>query len=78
MEDTLNAGSQWYEIDDQRTLREYEGPQEMLEDIWEAHEHGWLPVSMIKCRRSIGRWNRPWKWLTSRAIYVVAYRHAGR
>jgi hypothetical protein len=44
----------------------------MLDDIWEAHEHGWLPISMTEQRRTEGSLLTFWKRETS-LTYTVAY-----
>ena len=72
-------GSQWYEIvEPQRAIQEYERLPEMMDDIWLAHKHGWLPVSMIESRRPNRSLVPPWKWLNKKLVYVVAYRHTGQ
>ena len=50
MEITETAGSSWYDSDARRVLREYESQSEMMDDIWRAFEHGWLPLSMTERR----------------------------
>lgn len=61
----------WDEVEGRRVLREYETKQEMLDDVWEAHEHGWLPVKMTEARR--GRKSLlPWK-RTGEPVYIVSY-----
>ncbi len=66
---TQAGKSSWVGLDERRVQREYETKQGMLDDIWLAHEHGWLPVSMIELRRGglLARLRG------EKATYVVAY-----
>ena len=59
----------WYGLDERRVQREYDTKQCMLDDIWLAHEHGWLPVAMTESRRGgfLGRLRG------DKPTYVVAY-----
>jgi hypothetical protein len=69
---TRVAETAWSGVEGRRVLREYETKQAMLDDIWEAHEEGWLPVSMTEQRRTEGSWVAFWKRETS-VTYTVAY-----
>jgi hypothetical protein len=72
-------GSRWYEfVETQRVIQEYERLPAMMDEIWQAHEHGWLPVSMTESRRPNRSLFPPWKWMNKSVVYVVAYRHAGQ
>ncbi len=66
---TQAGKSSWVGLDERRVQREYETKQGMLDDIWLAHEHGWLPVSMTEFRRGglLARLRG------EKATYVVAY-----
>ena len=66
---TQAGESTWVGLDERRVQREYETKQGMLDDIWLAHEHGWLPVSMTELRRGglLARLKG------EKATYVVAY-----
>ena len=66
---TQAGESSWVGLDERRIQREYETKQGMLDDIWLAHEHGWLPVSMTELRRGglLARLRG------EKATYVVAY-----
>ena len=68
-------GARWQEAEAGRTLREYENRQEMLDDIWEAYQYGWLPVSMTTSKRPKDGSSAPWKWFSKQEIYVVAYHY---
>jgi hypothetical protein len=65
------AETSWSGIEGRRVLREYETKQAMLDDIWEAHENGWLPVSMTEQRRTEGP--RLAFWKRGSVVYTVAY-----
>jgi len=52
--------------------------QEMLDDIWRAHEHGWLPLSMTEKSQSEMRWTAPRTWFRKQITYVVTYRNGHR
>jgi hypothetical protein len=66
---TQAGESSWVGLDERRVEREYQTKQGMLDDIWLAHEHGWLPVSMIESRAGglLG------KLRGEKPTYVVAY-----
>ena len=66
---TQAGESSWVGVDERRVEREYETKQGMLDDIWLAHEHGWLPVAMTELRQGgiFGRLRG------DKPIYVVAY-----
>ena len=70
------TGSTWHKLEARRTLREYESLSQMLDDIWEAHEHGWLPVTMTEKRLPNGRRFPPWRWFSRKSVYTVAYRQS--
>ena len=71
---TQAGESSWVGVDERRVQREYETKQCMLDDIWLAHEHGWLPISMTELRRGglLGRLRG------EKATYVVAYLRTSR
>jgi hypothetical protein len=75
MEAQVVGKGTWSQTKDRRVLREYLTVQEMLDDIWRAHEQGWLPISMTEKRLAGEGAFRPWNWLNKRVAYVVAYRH---
>jgi hypothetical protein len=77
MEANVVADSWWLRAEGRSILRGYLTVQQMLDDIWLAQEHGWLPVSMTEERRKI-RWTTPSTWLRKEITYVVAYRHGQR
>jgi hypothetical protein len=77
MEITETAGSSWYDSDARRVLREYESQSEMMDDIWRAFEHGWLPLSMTE-RREKRDGLPPWKWLDRKVVHTVAFRNTRR
>jgi hypothetical protein len=64
-------GQSWEGIEGRRVLREYETKQEMLDDVWEAHQRGWLPIKMTESRRG-HKHLLPWKRM-SKILYVVSY-----
>ncbi len=68
----------WLRAKGRRAQREYPTVQEMLDDIWQAHEHGWLPLSMTEQRQRNARLKQPWTWLRKQVTYVVTYRHSAR
>jgi hypothetical protein len=71
---TQAAESSWVGLDERRVQREYETMQGMMDDIWLAHEHGWLPISMTELRPgSLLRRLRGEK-----PTYVVAYLRTSR
>ncbi len=70
--------STWSEVKDRRVLREYETLPSMLDDVWQAHENGWLPISMTEEKRPDDRRSWPWNLIKKRTIYIVSYRHASR
>ncbi len=59
----------WVGVKKRRVHRQYETKQGMLDDIWLAHEHGWLPVAMTELRQGglLGKLRR------EKPIYLVAY-----
>ena len=71
-------GEPWGQAEGQRVLREYPTVQRMLDDVWRAYEHGWLPLSMTEKRRSEARWAAPWTWFRKEITFVVAYRNSQR
>jgi len=74
MDTRETAGSSWYDSEARRVLREYESPLEMMDDIWQAFQHGWLPLSMTE--RRVGRGGLPpWKWLDRQVVHTVAFRN---
>ena len=77
METTETAGSSWYDSDARRVLREYGSQSEMMDDIWQAFEHGWLPHSMTE-RRAKKDALPPWRWLDRRVVRTVAFRNVRR
>ncbi len=72
MNTTTAVASTWREIEDRRVLREYLTQQEMLDDIWEAHEHGWLPVSMTESPQAGERKFPPWR-RSRKIVYCVTF-----
>ncbi len=66
---TRAGESSWVGLEERRVQREYETKQVMLDDIWVAHEHGWLPVGMTELRQGglLGRLRG------EKPTYVVAY-----
>lgn len=72
MNTTTAVATTWSEIEGRRILREYQTRQGMLDDIWEAHEHGWLPVSMTESRQDGERKFPPWR-RSRRIVYFVTY-----
>lgn len=80
MHATASYDASWYELEDRRVQREYKTMQGMLDDMWGAQEHGWLPISMLESRRENERRGvlskfRPKK---KKKVYVVAYLHQWR
>ena len=61
----------WSGIEGRRVIREYETTQAMLDDVWEAHQHGWLPVSKTELQRQEDGGFLLWK--RSHTVYVVTY-----
>jgi hypothetical protein len=79
MEVETQAPETWEDMDARRAVREYSTLPEALDDVWEAHQHGWLPISMTEETRPAAGRLPPWKWLTKHpTVYVVAYRHTAR
>ena len=78
MQATATYDASWYGREDRRVQREYETMQGMLDDIWGAHEHGWLPVSMLESRRDNERRGVLSKFRPKKKVYVVAYLHPWR
>ncbi|TMB68936.1 MAG: hypothetical protein E6J43_05265 [Chloroflexi bacterium] len=66
---TQAGASSWVGLDKRRVEREYDTKQDMVDDIWLAHEHGWLPVAMTESRPGgiLGRLKG------EKPSYVVAY-----
>jgi hypothetical protein len=70
---TATLDSAWNTVEGHRVLREYDTKQSMMDDIWKAHEHGWLPISMTESRRR-GQGPRFLRWIRSEnVVYTVAY-----
>jgi hypothetical protein len=78
MEPNTEIAEPWLNMEDRRVLREYPTVQQALDDIWHAHQQGWLPLSMNEERRSERVLAAPWTWFRKNVTYVVAYRHGGR
>jgi hypothetical protein len=78
MDTTVLGDETWLRTVGRRVLREYPTVQQMLDDIWRAHEHGWLPLSMTEKSQSEVHWTAPWTWFRKQITYVVAYRHGQR
>jgi hypothetical protein len=71
--------SPWAETTERRVIREYDTLAAALDDVWEAHQHGWLPISMNKEERPVSRSLFPLRWPSKQpVVYVVAYRHTAR
>jgi hypothetical protein len=72
------SGDNWFQTKTRRAHREYTSFQKMMDDIWGAHEHGWLPLSMTEKSQSQARWTAPRTWFRKQVTYVVTYRHRQR
>jgi hypothetical protein len=66
---TQTGDSSWVGLAERRVQREYETKQSMMDDIWLAHENGWLPIAMTESRAGglLGRLRG------EKTTYVVAY-----
>jgi len=76
--DGENLDQNWFQAKARRAHREYPTLQTMLDDIWRAHKHGWLPLSMTEKSQSHVRWIAPRTWFRKQITYVVTYRHGER